>query len=63
MRPIRACQRITRSSLQDNDQIFLICVDTLFNEVNIVESIKALYQKTQPRKLLNKTFSSFPFQL
>lgn len=54
MKAIRECQRITHNSLQDNDQIFVICVDALFNKVNIVESIKAPHQKTQPRNLLNK---------
>lgn len=54
MKAIRECQRITHSSLQDNDQIFLICIDALFNKVNIVESIKAPHQKTQPSNLFNK---------
>ena len=55
-------KKITPSSLQDNDQIFLICVDALFNKASIVESIKALHQKLQPRNLLSQE-SVFKFPI
>lgn len=41
--------------LQDSDRLFLIHADALHNEVNTVESMKALNQIAQSRTLLQET--------